>query len=309
MNKPILVPNWSYLGYKAAYIMKMLQWGLRDRPIGTMRVLFISIVSIVVLFVVLLISRLWGMGQQYPDFQHPFFEGTPSPLIIVKVKSEKDLQEAYQQKPDAAFWLDVETTKDQKIIVFSRDLKAKEMSIEAYHGPKSLAYPFQQLQNMHPEIRELRELLTKFPAQKFVLNILDNVTGIHTGLIDELKGLAPEKRILVQSNYNVILTSVKELEPFWLYGCSQADLMRFLTFESMWVLPATPFKGDVYIAPFILVGRAAFHESTLEEVRRRHKKIILGPALDKKEFDDATRLKADAILVENLSDYLEWSRP
>jgi hypothetical protein len=274
-----------------------------------MRVLFISLVSVVVLFIVLLTSRLWGLGQQYPEFQHPFFEGTSSPLIIVKVKSEKELQEAHQQRPDAAFWLDVETTKDDKIIVFAHTLNSKEMSIEAYHGPKPLAYPFQQLQNMHPEIRELRDIVAKFPAQKFVLNILDNVTGIHTGLIETLKGLSPEKRILVQSNYNVILTSVKELEPFWLYGCSQADLMRFLTFESMWVLPATPFKGDVYIAPFILVGRPAFHENTLEELRRRHKKIILGPALDKKEFDDAIRLKSDAIIVEKLSDYLEWSRP
>ncbi len=282
---------------------------LCDRAINIMRVLFISAISILVLFIVLLISRLWGMGQQYPDFQHPFFEGSSSPLIIVKGESEKDLQEIQRQKPDAAVWLDVATTSDQKIIVFTRDLKAKEMSIETYRGPKSLAYSFEQLRSMHPEVRELRGIVAEFPTRKFVLNILDNVTGIHIGLVEALKGLSPEKRILLQSNYNVILSSIKELEPFWLYGCSQADLMRFLTFESMWVLPATPFKGDVYIAPFILIGRPAFHESTLEEVRRRHKKIILGPALDKKEFDDAIRLKADGILVENLSDYLKWSRP
>ncbi|MGZ3742559.1 MAG: hypothetical protein ACXVB1_06115 [Pseudobdellovibrionaceae bacterium] len=274
-----------------------------------MRVLFISAVSIIVLFVVLLISRLWGMGQQYPVFHHPFFDTAPSPLIIVKVSTEKQLQEVNQQKPDAAFWLYVETTNDQKIIVFAHDLQAKEMSIETYRGPKPLAYSLQQLQKLRPETRELKEVLKRFPTQKFVLNILDNVTGIHTGLADVLTDLSPEKRILIQSNYNVILTSLKALQPFWLYGCSQADLMRFLTFESMWLLPTTPFKGDVYIAPFTLMGRPAFHESTLEEVRRRNKKIILGPALDKREFDDALRLKADGIIIENLSDYLNWSRP
>lgn len=287
----------------------MLQYKLRDRPLITMRVLFISAVSIIVLFIVLLISRLWGMGQQYSEFHHPFFEGAPSPLIIVKVNTEKALQEAAQQKSDVAFWLDVETTNDQKIIVFAHDIQAKEMSIQTFRGPKPLAYPFQQLHRMRPEVRELKRILAQFPTQKFVLNILDNVTGIHTGLSENLKGLSPEKRILIQSNYNVILTSLKEIEPFWLYGCSKADLMRFLTFESMWVLPATPFKGDVYIAPFFLVGRPAFHESTLEEVRRRNKKIILGAVLDKKEFDDALRLKADGIIVENFGDYLNWSRP
>lgn len=274
-----------------------------------MRVLFISIVSIVVLFVVLLTSRLWGLSQQYPEFQHPFFENVAAPALVLKVQSEPELEEAVQKKADVMIWLDVQTTNDQKIIVFATDLKPQQMSIEAYRGPKSLAYPLQQLKNMHPEVRELREIIAKYPQQKFVLNILDNVQGVHTGLVEVLKDLSPEKRILLQSNYNVIMTSTKELEPFWLYGCSQADLMRFLTFESMWILPATPFKGDVYIAPFVLLGRPAYRESTLEEVRRRKKKIILGPALDKKEFDDAVRIKADAIIVENLSDYLEWSRP
>jgi len=47
----------------------------------------------------------------------------------------------------------------------------------------------------------------------------------------------------------------------------------------------------------------------LDEVRRRNKKVVLGPLFDKKEFDDAIRLKADAVIVENLSDFLNWSRP
>ncbi|WP_413289639.1 hypothetical protein [Bdellovibrio sp. HCB337] len=272
-----------------------------------MRVLFISLVSVVVLFVVLTITRLWGLGQQYPEFEHPFFAS--GPVIILKVQTEKELEEALQKKADLAFWLDVTTTSDQKLIVFSRDLSNKEMSIEAYRGPKSLAYPLTQLQNMNPEIRDLKEFLGKYSQQRFVLNVADNVENVHKGLTESLKDLSTDKRILIQSNYNVIMNTVKEIEPFWLYGCSQADLMRFLTFESMWILPATPFKGDVFIAPFVLMGRPAFNESTLEEVRRRNKKIVLGPALDKKEFDDAVRLKADGIVVENLADFLEWSRP
>ena len=287
--------------------MKMIQSPLRVRPISTMRVLFISVVSVFVLFVILLTSRLWGLGQSFPEFQHPFFESAP--LTILKVGSDKELKEALQQKPDLVFWLDVTTTKDHKLIVFGRDFASSDMSIEAFHGPKSLAYDYAKMQQIHPEVRELREVISEYTTQKFVLNILDNVDNVHIGVTEALKGLSAEKRILLQSNYNVVMTSTKEIEPFWLYGCSQADLMRFLTFESMWILPATPFKGDVYISPFVLVGRPAFHESTLEEVRRRNKKIVLGPALDKKEFDDAVRLKADGVIVEKLSDFLEWSRP
>lgn len=273
-----------------------------------MRVLFISLVAVGVLFIVLTITRLWGLGQQYPEFQHPFFEG-PTPLTILKVEKESEIEEALRQKPDFAFWLDVETSNDHKVIVFNRDLDDKEVSLEAYRGPKPLAYPFEQLKAIQPELRELKEIMAKYPQQKFVLNILDNVENVHKELVANLKDFSPEKRVLLQSNYNVIMTSVKELQPFWLFGCSQADIMRFLTFDSMWILPATPFKGDVYIAPFVLLGRPAFHDKTLEEVRRRNKKIILGPALAKKEYDDALRLKADGVVVEKLDEFLEWSRP
>jgi len=272
-----------------------------------MRVLFISAVSVAVLFVVLLATRLWGLGQVFPEFQHPFFLG--SPLVVLKADSLQEMEETLKQKPEIVFWLDVVTSKDQKLIVFNRDLNSKQMSIEAYRGPKSFAYSFQELKNMHPDLRELSEVVAQYPQQRFILNIMDNVENVHLWVTEALKGLTPEKRILIQSPYNVVMESIKELQPFWLYGCSQADLMRFLTFESMWILPATPFKGDVYISPFILVGRPAFHESTLDEVHRRNKRIILGPALNKKEFDDAVRLKADAVIVENFSDFLEWSRP
>jgi len=274
-----------------------------------MRVLFISIVSIIVLAIVLTITRLWGLGQQYAEFQHPFFNGSKTPLVILRTENEKELADAIAQMPEVVIWMDVETTADKKLIVFSRDFTAKEISFEAYRGPKSLAYPFQKLQNVHPDVRELKDIVTKYPTQRFVLNITDNVENVHLWVDQALKGLSPEKRILIQSNYNVIINSIKDLEPFWLYGCSQADLMRFLTFDSMWILPATPFKGDVYIAPFKLLGRPAFHENILDEVRRRNKKVVLGPLLDKKEFDDAIRLKADAVIVENLSDFLNWSRP
>jgi hypothetical protein len=274
-----------------------------------MRVILISIFSVALLFIILAITRFWGMGQHFPDFQHPFFSGSTSPLFILKVSSEKEIDEALQLKKDFAFWLDVETTSDKKLIAFSREFSPKEISIEAYRGPKSMAYEFQKLQNIRPEIRELKAVLTKYPDQRFILNVLDNVEDVHILLTDSLKGLSGEKRFLLQSNYNVVMTSIKEIEPFWLYGCSQADLMRFMTFESMWILPSITFKGDVFISPFKLVNREAFNEDILQEVRRRKKKIVLGPLLSKAEFDDASRLKADGLVIEKLSDFLAWTRP
>jgi len=276
--------------------------------LAPMRVLLISFATIFLLFIALLITRLWGQGQQFADFQHPFFDG-PSSVLILKAQNQNQMDEAIATKPDIAIWLDVETSLDKKIIVFAKEFSPQEMSVEAYRGPRSMAYDLQKLKNMHPQVKELHEVVSKYPAQRFVLNVLDNVESVHKWLTESTRGLSGEKRFLLQSDYNVVMSSIKELEPFWLYGSSQADLMRFLTFDSMWILPAVPFKGDVFVSPFKLMKRPAFNEKILAEVRRRNKKIVLGPATDKSEYDDASRLKADGIMIEKLSDFSTWTRP
>ncbi|RYZ89377.1 MAG: hypothetical protein EOP06_09435, partial [Proteobacteria bacterium] len=265
-----------------------------------MRVIFISFGAIVVMAVALLTVRFWGQGQRFAEFQHPFFEGS-TPTLIFKTNSLEETESVVATQPSAALWLDVRSTHDQALIVFARDLTPKELkelspnepssspssnvAEPADRGPKTMAYDFAKVKALQPQAMLLKDLLVKYPKQRVVLNILDNVERIDLWIKDTLKDLGGEKRFILQSNYNVVMTSVKEQEPFWLFGCGQADLMRFMSFESMWILPAVPFKGDVFIAPFKLLGRTAFSEEILQEVQRRKKKIILGPLVNKAEFD------------------------
>ncbi len=242
--------------------------------ITPMKLLFISIGAIFLFIISLATTRFWGLGQQYPEFQHPFFSASETPLVILKAKNLDDIDQGLKKYPNIAIWLDIETTREAKLIAINSELK---------------------------------DIVAKYPHQRFALNILSNVERVHESVVNTLKPFSKEKLFLVQSNYNVIMSSIKNLEPFWLYGCSQADLMRFLAYDSLWVLPAAPFKGDVFISPFKLLGRTAFNEDILTEIRRRNKKIILGPIGNKAEFDDASRLKADGLLIENLSDFLAWT--
>lgn len=273
-----------------------------------MRIILLSIFTVFILFIGLLITRLWGQGQQYADFQHPYFEGT-RPVIILKAKSVQEIDEAIAAKPDIAIWLNVETTFDKKVIVFGKEFLQTEMPFESYRGPRPMAYESQLIKRIRPEIRELKDIVAKYPKQRFILNILDNIEHVQEWVTAATKNVGGEKRFILQSDYNVVINSIKDLEPFWLYGSSQADLMRFMAFESMWILPAVQFKGDVYVSPFKLMKRPAFSDDIIAEVRRRKKKIVLGPATTKAEFDDASRLIADGIVIENLSNFSTWTRP
>jgi hypothetical protein len=82
--------------------------------------------------------------------------------------------------------------------------------------------------------------------------------------------------------------------------------MRMMSFDSMWILPSTQFKGDVFISPFTLLKRPAFNDDIVAEMKRRHKKIFLGPISTKEQLDDAKRLGADAYITEDLPQLQEW---
>lgn len=277
-----------------------------------MRIFFITLGSLIVVGVLVVMARIWGLGQNYPLYEHAFFSG-PTPLIIVKVDTLTAANEALRVNPEAVLWLDVRFSRDKITYVLppSRDtefLKLKHQEQEMNPatpimiGGKISEYPWQQINGFFKSAPTLAEFYEKFPQSRFVLNIIDNVSEADTVLVTAIKNLKPNERTLIQSDVLVIVSSIKELKPEWVYGTSTPDIVRLLTFDSMYILPSTQFKGDVFIAPFTLRKRPAFNEEILAEMRRRNKRIFLGPIHNKAQFAEASRFKVDGYITENLSE-------
>lgn len=259
-------------------------------------------------------ARIWGLGQNYPLYEHAFFSG-PTPMIIVKTDTLPGAQEILKLRPDAVIWLDVRFSREKVPFVLpaSRDKEFLEMKHQEQEknpttpimiGSKLSEYPWEQINEFYKTTPALKEFYEQLPQTRFVLNIVDNVADAHTALVDAISNLKPNERTLIQSEALIIMTSIKDLKPEWVYGTSTPDLMRLLTFDSLYVLPSTQFKGDVFIAPFTLLKRPAFNSDIIEEMRRRNKRIFLGPIQNEAQLAEASRYKADGYITENLPELL-----
>lgn len=279
-----------------------------------MRIFFITIASVVALAILIMMARIWGMGQAYQSFEHPFFAGS-TPLIIVKADTLSAAQEALKLRPDAVLWLDVRYSREKIpfILPASRDkefLNAKAQEQEKNPatpimiGAKLSEYPWEQINEFYKDTPALKEYYEQLPQARFILNLIDNVSEAHTALVEAIKGFKPNDRTLIQSDALILMTSTKELKPEWVYGTSVPDLMRLLTFDSMFILPSIQFKGDVFISPFTLKKRPAFNDNIIEEMRRQKKRLFLGPIQNEAQLAEASRLKAEGYITENLSEML-----
>ncbi|WP_246845217.1 hypothetical protein [Bdellovibrio sp. NC01] len=275
-----------------------------------MRVLLTTIAALIVTGFLILTTRIWGLGQTFPEYKSPFYEGT-SPMIIVKAETLPKIDEVLKLKPDAVIWVDVRMSREKTAFILSPThdnefLKQKEEQQKAnptakiFIGGKLSEYPWEQINEHFKDTPALRELYEKYPNTRFVLNVVDNVSDVQTAVVSAIEDLKPDNRTLVQSEALVILSSIKELKPAWVYGTSTPDIMRFMSFDSLWILPATQFKGDVFVAPFKIMKRNAFNADIIEEMRRRHKPVFLGPIADSAQLKMAQDFKADGLITEDL---------
>lgn len=230
-------------------------------PLVAMRLLVSSLISLFVVGLLLLIIRFWGLGQNHTEFSSDFFQNTSG---YVRHWTDPKLQE------NDVIWVDIVQNQDPDLVLIPND------STEA---------PF------------LRDYLKTKPLSKMILNLNDNKMGVHQLLAKILKESQANQRVIVQSLYSPIILSTRTEAPSALYGTSQPDLLKFAAMEALHILPAAPFKGDVFIAPLKLKGRPAFSAALIQEMRRRKKSIILGPVSNEQELEIARAHAPDLIFV------------
>lgn len=283
-----------------------------------MRIILATLLTLIMTGFLILTARIWGLGQNFAEYQSAYFAGK-TPMIIVKADTLQKIEDTLKLDSQAVIWVDVRIAKGNVpyILPPSRDiefLKAKEEQQKAnptapiMQGGKLSDYPWEQINEFYKTTPALREVYEKFPQTRFIVNIVDNVADVHTTIVEAIKDLKPDDRTLVQSDALVILDAVKDMKPTWVYGTSTPDLMRLLSFDSLYILPATQYKGDVFIAPFTIMKRPGFNADIIEEMRRRKKRIYLGPITTAEQFKSAQGYKADGYITENLPQLLEWMK-
>jgi glycerophosphoryl diester phosphodiesterase len=182
-------------------------------------------------------------------------------------------------------WVDVVRSAEQNLYAVNKPI---DLSKKHWSDQELTAQGFAQLKDSLAETRD----------RNLILNLMTNADGIDLQISD-LIGTSGKGRIMIQSEYDILMRSIKKLQPLWLYGSSQGERVRFRTFESLWILPATPFQGDVYVGPFKQKNVELLTEKVAQEIKRRGQKIIVGPVQTLEEYNLALRLGADGVFIDH----------
>ena len=283
-----------------------------------MRLVLISIFSVLAVAVALVTLRLYGLSQNHISLSHPFIEKlrTEKPIKIAyrglssqyPGNTRKALQAAYNKNPKVIFFVDVYQSQDKKLVLISSaDLQENTQS-----KGQVREVTFREIQKLQPtwpkgsllppektKFITLNTALKKFPQSFFILNIQANEKGIHRNLVKTIEDQDAGERILIQSDYDVILDAVRKLKPRWLFGSGQTERTKLKLLKDLYIETIAPVKADVVITPiyFKKTKQRYFGQELITEMQRRQKIVILGPVLNREDEEKLTQEGADGLLI------------
>ncbi len=233
-----------------------------------MRIILVTIGSLIFSLIVFWTIKFWGKSQSYNDYSHPLFAYAAQdkkPILFVKPSAENI--SSYLDKSENLY-LDVATTEDQKLVVAKTVWSNKRKPIR-----------YSKYDDIKADVILLSEAKAKLVDKKLILNLSENAQAGHMIFFDELKNLGLEKgeNFIVTSPYEALMKALKEVAPTYLYGSTQPEILKIAAMKSMLLIEALNLRADIVIHPLQIKNQKFFDEQLLTELKRRHKKFIVGP--------------------------------
>lgn len=285
-----------------------------------MRLFLISIATLICAFLILIIIRFWGLSMPTYKFEHEFYNFSTSsrPLKAKVFHSEEAMKNDLQTNPDLLVYISTYITSDHVFIIDTdQNLENQLFSLKTspkenlkFKGRYIHNYSFEELKLLKSDLLKLEDVLSAFGKphsdskpnsephkQKFILSLKSNAPDIHKDFIQLMEKLKLEKQILIQSDYDVVLKSIKDEKPMYTFGTSLSELMRLKTFSTIFLEPAISMKGDTLISELNYKGRPLVTQQIIDEIKRRQKLVFLGPLTSEAEVEAASKLNPDLIIL------------
>jgi hypothetical protein len=249
-----------------------------------MRLLALTLGSLVIIGILILTVRFWGLGRTQMQFESTYFNQA---LQADEYEVIIPWEQSYflEQNPNWILWVDV-YRGDEDVLLAKPWIERNKPNRDLEQKPS-------------PTRPALSELLQQHQNSRFVLNITDNKERIHLQLQSLIEKLKAEERILITSDFSVIIDATKTLLPRVLYGSAPQDVVRLKTLESLWVLPAATLDADVLISALQRNKIDLISLEMTKEMKRRNKKTFLGPLTTKEEVLKAKALRAEGLFVSD----------
>ena len=255
------------------------------------RLLFITISAIIVVFLVLFTLRIVGYGQQHRPLEMSFLK---APVVIYKggqssiAPSNSLLALKKSIELGGINMIHLQRTRDGHFVLFEPKTLQEQTDGQGPVFLKSLkelkrldgAFNF-NLQGQTPyrkknfQILSLVDYLEVFNKQPVVINMLEQDPARMHGLDSLLKKYNMAELVILHSPYTQTLRYLRKEMPRTLSTINQQMLMKALFFESLYIETLVPLKGDLVLSPPSIFNQPLFTPRVLAELKRRHLSLIL----------------------------------
>lgn len=249
-----------------------------------MRIIVVTLATLFVFFIALLTIKFWGKAQIYTDYKHPMFQSPAGGIEFVK-PSYEHLDEIIKSKKN--IYLDIAVTFDQKLVIPKRKWHTTEKPIRLFN--------YSEIKNDVILVVDIKDQLKN---KKIIFNLAENAQAIHETFMYDMKQIGFEKgdNFIVTSQFEAPIKALKEIAPALIYGSTQPEILKIVAMKSMYLLEAATIRADIIIHPLKIRNQNFFNDEIIEELKRRYKKIIVGP-INSEELGEAQRLQPFAVIL------------
>ncbi len=253
-----------------------------------MRIIQAILASLFVCTVTFFTVKFWGLSQPYSDYKHPFYE--TSEVLIFKKPQFAQVEQVLMNTNDNVY-LDIANTKDQKVVIVATNV---DQSLDHTKDIRNKLFA-----DVEKEVLPLDKFKDQLQKRKIIFNLVENAIAGHLIFTDAIKALGLEKgeNFIVTTPYEVLAKSIKELQPTFLYGTTQPEILKLKAMESLNLIEAATMRADVLIYPLTYYKQPFYTETLQNELKRRFKKTIIGP-ISAGEVEEAKKLNPLGIIVQ-----------
>ncbi len=265
---------------------------------------FLKIVlgSILFIFVVWYTLFFYGTHKKYIQYDHPVINKVNKTIFIDGLDNfnkYKDLS----LKDGFKFGINVEIYVSSKndFYAISKNLNL-ESNIKDWNQHSTEEIDALSLTLPEYKIFKLEKLFEKYPDQLILLNIRENIKDLDlilSAFIKKNNSFNIENRILINSDFDVVLSSLKAQLPRWVYGTGSGDRARFLMLSSIFLNGVYEVKGDFYITKLSKDNVKLLNKTLQADLNNRFLPLIIGPLETESETKEAISFNPTAFLTSN----------
>lgn len=271
-----------------------------------MRLLLITLGTFVITAFVWTTLWLWGQSFTYKPYDHPLMSWTldqQKPVLALATKNPQEASQFLEQNPQGILFLDLHISRDGRFFTSpDRALdfisKLPETDRNEYRGDKAFHYDLDFLQNHSPSLVTLNDWM-KLKPKFWIFNLLDNATDIDKNIIQWVEKNNLQDGVVITSDTDLVISSIKDSKPLWIYGTSLSDLAKLLTMASVKLESIVTFKRDYFITPVTHRKRMMLNPRVISEMRRRFKKVAIGPVHTDQDREIALKMQPDILILSS----------